>query len=746
MKHLSYVFKFSFVLTLLMLSFMQMQAQNIGIGTTSPDSSALLDMSSTDKGVLIPRMSSADRQNIENPAIGLMVFDSTNHAFYYFTGNGWLELLAGKLDHIADADGDTKIQVEESPNENIIRFDVAGTEYFRMKPSRLEPLNSGRSIFFGLDAGLNDDLSNNENIFIGENAGYSNTIGYQNIGTGVETLYNTTNGYSNIAIGKRAIYSNTTGNANTAIGPFSLYHNINGMWNIGIGENSGYFNQNGNSNVLIGRLAGFGNANHNKNNNVMIGTLAGRFSEGSGNIFLGYNAGFNELGDNRLYIENSDADSTGALIYGEFDNDWLRVNGRLTPTQGLTDADGNTKIQVEETPNDNTIRFDLGGTENFRMKNGRLDVVNNGNSVFIGENAGLADDHNNRQNVFIGKDAGSSNVSGRYNVAIGHTTLSDNVNGDYSTAVGYEALGINVSGSENTAMGANALSSNTSGAYNSAVGRYALQYNVQGQSNVGIGYLAGAFNENGYRNVFLGAEAGKGFSLHTKSDNVVLGYKAGYAATGNGNVFIGAQAGGNAAGNNKLYIENTSSATPLIYGEFDNDLVRVNGDFEVTQDATVSGDLNTTGKVKEAGYDLLPVGSIIMWPANSIPSNWLQCNGFSFTSGLYPELYAVLGTNVLPDLTGRVPLGAGNSGENGSTSHSLGSTGGEETHTLTIAEMPAHHHVFYYQNRSKGGSGPYVADLAGDNSSAKTTTDVGGSQPHNNLPPFYTLKFIIKAK
>ena len=51
---------------------------------------------------------------------------------------------------------------------------------------------------------------------------------------------------------------------------------------------------------------------------------------------------------NRLYIENSNADSTGALIYGEFDNDFVRINGKLIPTQGMTDGDMDTKIQVEE--------------------------------------------------------------------------------------------------------------------------------------------------------------------------------------------------------------------------------------------------------------------------------------------------------------------------------------------------------------------------------------------------------------
>jgi hypothetical protein len=59
-------------------------AQNAGIGTASPDSSAALDITSTGKGILIPRMSAAERTAIATPAKGLMVNDSTLKKFYYY--------------------------------------------------------------------------------------------------------------------------------------------------------------------------------------------------------------------------------------------------------------------------------------------------------------------------------------------------------------------------------------------------------------------------------------------------------------------------------------------------------------------------------------------------------------------------------------------------------------------------------------------------------------------------------------
>jgi hypothetical protein len=68
------------------------QAQNVGIGTPTPNSSALLDLSSNNKGLLMPRMTSAQRNAIIAPAKGLMAFDSSQNSFWYYTGSGWKEL------------------------------------------------------------------------------------------------------------------------------------------------------------------------------------------------------------------------------------------------------------------------------------------------------------------------------------------------------------------------------------------------------------------------------------------------------------------------------------------------------------------------------------------------------------------------------------------------------------------------------------------------------------------------------
>jgi hypothetical protein len=141
-------------------------------------------------------------------------------------------------------------------------------------------------------------------------------------------------------------------------------------------------------------------------------------------------------------------------------------------------------------------------------------------------------------------------------------------------------------------MGSSALQNNNNGSYNTAGGQYAMFSITTGNYNAVQGYGAGFGNNcasgagctlNGAS--ILGYQAGyslqtgadystlvgyqSGYSNTTGGYNVALGYQAGYSnQTGSGNVFIGKQAGYNETGSNKLYIANSNTATPLLYGDF----------------------------------------------------------------------------------------------------------------------------------------------------------------------------------
>ena len=74
----------------------------INIDNTTADPKAILDVKSTIKGVLIPRMTSTQRNNIISPPQGLMVYVTTDHKFYYFNGTVWTILSANSIDDLSD--------------------------------------------------------------------------------------------------------------------------------------------------------------------------------------------------------------------------------------------------------------------------------------------------------------------------------------------------------------------------------------------------------------------------------------------------------------------------------------------------------------------------------------------------------------------------------------------------------------------------------------------------------------------
>jgi hypothetical protein len=185
-----------------------------------------------------------------------------------------------------------------------------------------------------------------------------------------------------------------------------------------------------------------------------------------------------------------------------------------------------------------------------------------------------------------------SEISSGYNVAIGGNALKI-ATGAANIAIGYGALENLTTGIENVAVGPDAMKF-ANGSFNMALGRYSMfGTSNSGSYNTAIGYSTmKAASQTGNNNVSIGAYAG--FSIVSASDNTIVGYSGmsqhtsgnnnvaiGRDAgannlTGASNVFIGFSAGYNETGSNKLYIENSTSSTPLIYGEFDNDLVKIN--------------------------------------------------------------------------------------------------------------------------------------------------------------------------
>lgn len=432
-----------------------------------------------------------------------------------------------------------------------------------------------------------DQEASYENIFLGTSGGRASVTGGNNIFIGKDSGRDTTSGLANIFVGSSAGQRNTTGGGNYFAGFATGANNTSGSSNMFLGNYAGFSNSSGSYNIYIGRDSGYSNAT------------------GTSNIFLGDQAGYFETGSNRLYVDNSS--TTSPLIYGEFDNDIVRINGTLEVGSQLEiTGPGTGNIFV----GDNAGNPAVSGSNNVVLgREAGTSLTSASGAVIIGYQAGA--NHSaptGGQNVYIGRFAGASGGTAHSNTYVGDST------GRYS------------SGSLNTFLGNQAGLNNTSGAGNTLIGANAGEANLTGQSNSILGYRAGGRAVNLERNVLLGVSTLDNATAST-TDLVALGYRAAYtnttadrsvllgsesgylATSSTDNVFIGYQSGYNETGSNKLYIENSNSATPLIYGEFDNNIVTINGNLnlpaanQISLGATDIFEHNTSNIVIGTGGD-----------------------------------------------------------------------------------------------------------------------------------------------
>jgi hypothetical protein len=308
---------------LLLLAISTTYAQ-VGIGTTTPNASAMLDIASTNSGLLIPRValtSTADVTTIASPVTSLLVYNTgfSPNGYYYWNGSIWVQL--------AIASNSNWLLTGNSGTSSATNF--LGTLDDRDIVFRRFNIRSGYIGDPTYDGSFN---SNNGNTSFGANSmlnpsvNFATQSGVRNTAFGVNVMPNLTSGRLNTGIGEFALFSNTTGITNTAIGSGSLYSNSTGNNNVAVGRNA-LTTSNSDNNTAIGFAAL--RQNVSGTNNTALGFEALRGVLGSGNVGLGYLAGRNETGSNKLYIENSNADANNALIYGEFDTNIVRVNGTL---------------------------------------------------------------------------------------------------------------------------------------------------------------------------------------------------------------------------------------------------------------------------------------------------------------------------------------------------------------------------------------------------------------------------------
>jgi microcystin-dependent protein len=196
---------------------------------------------------------------------------------------------------------------------------------------------------------------------------------------------------------------------------------------------------------------------------------------------------------------------------------------------------------------------------------------------------------------------------------------------------------------------------------------------------------------------------------------------------------------------------------------------RVGGNMDICGNVNIGGELSARSFYARKGnfyldnYILIPYGTIIQSAAVTVPTGWLLCDGASIARAIYLNLYNAIGYTYggsgdnfnVPDIRGRVAIGTGTG--DGLTTRNLGNTGGAETHTLSVGEMPSHSH----SSNATGGSIGLISST-GNNTAANgldstsgepdlfaslpalTINSAGSSNAHNNMQPFINLNYLIK--
>ena len=250
----------------------------------------------------------------------------------------------------------------------------------------------------------------------------------------------------------------------------------------------------------------------------------------------------------------------------------------------------------------------------------KSDVTGFYKSLFIGHSE---DDSisNAFYNTAVGHGALTSLISGDGNTAIGFESLKSTKNGYHNVAIGYKALESNDFGSDNIAIGKNALAANvfgtsgrgsqnvavgsnslkdarsngnvafggdglrylTTGQFNSVLGVHALRDLKTGTRNVAIGYASMIYSDTAVNfNTAIGAGSAE---YNSGSSNIFIGANTGRYNKGNNNILIGNSAGNDSSFhslNGILIIDNTYTNTPLIFGDFNSNHLKVNETLTVT--------------------------------------------------------------------------------------------------------------------------------------------------------------------
>lgn len=431
-----------FLITLLLKG--SINAQNVGISTTgaAPNASAMLDIVSSNKGLLIPRVSltsTADATTITSGNVTSLLVYNTNVGmtgggvgYWYWNGTAWVQLSTG-------GGGGWSLTGNAGTTVGTNFLGTTDAQPFMIKVNN-------------------------------EKSGYIDWAALKaNTSFGYKSLNGNTTGSLNSVFGFQALFSNTIGGSNVSNGAYSLYSNIDGSYNIGIGLNALYNNSSGSTNTGIGLQALFNNTTGN--NNVAIGGSAlGGSTIGSFNVAVGTSC----IGGSGIYSYNTGIGSYALSVNSSGNyNCAMGYNTLAKNTSGSSNVAGGSQALFENTTGSNNVA--TGYQALNKNTNGSYNTAI-GNTALYNNISGVG-------NTGVGESSLGANTTGFANAGFGSGALVANTVGNFNVGIGNGALGGNTTASNNTSLGFNAMNLVTSGSNNTGIGNSA---------NVSVGTLANA--------------------------------------------------------------------------------------------------------------------------------------------------------------------------------------------------------------------------------------------------------------
>jgi hypothetical protein len=281
---------------------------------------------------------------------------------------------------------------------------------------------------------------------------------------------------------------------------------------------------------------------------------------------------------------------SGGTFYGDGSN--------LTNIDNIYTVDGSLQSNRVVDLSGNTLSLKLGSNINDSFLNG---IDSSGNTIFEIRGTYSTVEVPISPSLYFGLNSGKNAIATYANTAFGSNALSAVTIGFRNTAIGDRALMSLINGKFNIAIGENVATSftggtGTTGDDNIFIGNGAALDKTTGRFNVITGTNSFQFNKTGDNNTIYGKSAGA--LNQSGSDNVYIGYRSGRnGTTSSGNVFIGTNSGRLETGSNLLYIDNTDTSTPLIWGDFTNDYLRFNAKVGVNVlNSTYQFDVNGTSR------------------------------------------------------------------------------------------------------------------------------------------------------